>query len=73
MADNDNRLDVRTASADILRERDLARRWGLSCRTLQRWRQQGTGPAWLRIGGGPRYRVADILDYEDRMRREGGA
>ena len=42
----------------------LARRWGLSHRTLERWRHDGGGPAYLKIGGRVVYRLADIEAYE---------
>ncbi|WGH78595.1 helix-turn-helix domain-containing protein [Jannaschia ovalis] len=49
----------------------LAKRWQLSCRTLQRWRSQGRGPAFLFIEGSIRYRLSDIIDYEERCVRGG--
>lgn len=57
----------------LIRESDLAQRWKTSPRTLQRWRAKGTGPAYILIVGGVRYRLADVLAYEDKMRRGGGA
>ncbi|WP_374433344.1 phage/plasmid primase, P4 family [Tabrizicola sp.] len=53
-------------------ERWLSSRWNKSPRTLQRWRRNRCGPAWIRIGGTPFYRIGDILDFESRMRRDGG-
>lgn len=50
----------------VLRERDLAEHWQVSLRTLQRWRAEGMGPAYILIGGTIRYRMADVLDYEAR-------
>lgn len=55
----------------LIRERDLAQRWSVSTRTLQRWRVEGFGPAWLWIGGSIRYQMAEILDFEARHRRGG--
>lgn len=55
-----------------LRERDLASRWKMSQRTLQRWRAEGSGPHHIRIGGSIRYRMADVLDYERRHAVTGG-
>lgn len=55
-----------------LRERDLASRWKMSQRTLQRWRAEGYGPLFIRIGGSIRYRMADVLDYERRHIVTGG-
>ena len=47
-----------------LSEKRLARRWGLSHRTLERWRGTGEGPRFLKIGGRVVYRKADIKAYE---------
>lgn len=58
--------------ADLpLTESDLAQRWHKSVRTLKRWRAEGYGPAYLRIGGTVLYRLADIRAFEDRVRRNG--
>ncbi|MEJ8570763.1 helix-turn-helix domain-containing protein [Microbaculum marinum] len=57
----------------LIRERELAERWKTSRRTLQRWRAGGSGPAYILIGGAVRYRMADVLTFEERMRRAGGA
>jgi hypothetical protein len=47
----------------------LARRWNLSPRTLERWRWIGAGPIFLKIGGRVAYRVADIEAWEaERVR-----
>ena len=35
----------------FLLESELAKRWRRSPRTLQRWRENGTSPAYLRLGG----------------------
>ena len=52
----------------MLTERALAVRWQVSPRTLQRWRCCGTGPPFLMLGGGIRYRLADILSHEEQNR-----
>jgi predicted site-specific integrase-resolvase len=52
-----------------LNQRDLAARWTISARTLERWRWKGEGPAYLKIGGRVVYRIEDVLAYEqDRQR-----
>ena len=51
---------------------ELAGRWKVSGRTLERWRAQGRGPAWTTLGGSIRYRLADVLAYEARQRRGSG-
>lgn len=51
---------------------DLARRWCLSPRTLERWRWLRTGPAYLKVGGRVAYRLEDIETYEAAQLRGGG-
>ena len=55
-----------------LSEKLLARRWGLSHRTLERWRHDDHGPAYLKIGGRIVYAVADIEAFEVARRRAAG-
>ncbi len=59
------------ATGAMLRERELAEHWKTSLRTLQRWRADGTGPAFLKIGGAIRYRLCDVEAFEDRHRQKG--
>ncbi|MBM3536054.1 MAG: DNA-binding protein [Alphaproteobacteria bacterium] len=47
-----------------LNQAELARRWALNHRTLERWRWMGCGPRYLKIGGRVVYRLADIETYE---------
>jgi hypothetical protein len=47
----------------------LARRWGISERTLERWRWQKQGPEYLKIGGKVAYALADIEAFEAAQRR----
>ena len=51
-----------------LNQKELARRWGISHRTLERWRYSGQGPAFLKLGGRVLYRLADVEAF-DRIRR----
>ena len=37
----------------------------ISSRTLQRWRQEDSGPRWCRIGRLVRYRMSDLDAYLD--------
>ena len=52
-----------------LRQIDLARRWSVSPRTLERWRWIGEGPAFLKIGGRVVYRLEDVEAYEAKNLR----
>ena len=47
-----------------LNQVQLARRWSLSPRTLERWRWLGQGPLYLKIGGRCIYRLDDIEAFE---------
>lgn len=47
-----------------LTQRQLAVRWAISIRTLERWRVDAQGPQWLRIGNSIRYRLRDVMAYE---------
>ncbi len=51
-------------SETCLNQIDLARRWKISPRTLERWRWLREGPRYLKLGGRVLYRVADIEAYE---------
>ena len=68
--DSTDRFDMRDP-LDLVLERDLARRWKRSLRTLQRWRAEGYGPAHIQIGVSIYYRIGDILAFED-LNRTGG-
>jgi len=54
-------------SETCLNQIDLARRWKISPRTLERWRWLGEGPRYLKLGGRVLYRVADIEAYEQSI------
>jgi hypothetical protein len=52
---------------------ELSRRWRLSPRTLERWRYEGTGPQFLKVGGRVVYRLTDIEAFETEQLRASGA
>lgn len=54
-----------------LNQEQLARRWSMSFRTLERWRWLGVGPKYLKIGGHVVYRLVDIEEYEAESVRSG--
>ena len=71
MADN-----PKTPNAQIperLTERELACHWRISQRTLQRWREAGTGPPWFRIGGRVLYGRDEVRAFENANRFPGAA
>lgn len=54
---------------DLEDENWLAERWNVSKRSLQKWRVEGRGPPYLKIGECVRYSPIDIAEYERRRRR----
>ncbi|CAH0443889.1 helix-turn-helix transcriptional regulator [Ralstonia pseudosolanacearum] len=52
-----------------LAETELAARWGLSIKTLQRWRQDHMGPVFCKLGSRVAYLISDIEAYERRVSR----
>jgi predicted site-specific integrase-resolvase len=45
-------------------QRELAKRWGISPRTLERWRWSKEGPNYVRLGGRVVYRMEDVEAFE---------
>lgn len=52
-----------------LNEYELAARWGLSVKTLRRWRQEQLGPIFCKLGARVTYLIADIEAFERRVSR----
>lgn len=55
--------------AKFLNQVDLARRWKISPRSLERQRWLGDGPPFVKIGGAVRYLLSDVESYEQDRRR----
>jgi hypothetical protein len=49
---------------------ELANRWRMSPRTLERWRFTGEGPRFMKIGGRVVYRLEDIMAFEGLQLRQ---
>jgi hypothetical protein len=52
--------------------RELALRWHVSPRTLERWRSLKQGPDYLQIGGRVVYRLQDIEAFEAAQIKKAG-
>jgi hypothetical protein len=50
-------------------ENELAQRWGLSVKTLRRWRQEKLGPIFCKMGARVTYLISEIEAYERRVSR----
>jgi hypothetical protein len=56
-----------------LTQLDLARRWRISPRTLERWRWLRQGPAYLKLGAAIAYRLEDVEAFEAKRRHPAAA
>lgn len=54
----------------LLLQSELATRWRISPRTLERWRVSGDGPQFCKIGGRVTYREEDVIAYETGQLRQ---
>jgi len=48
----------------VLSENELAQHWGVSPKTLQRWRTEGRGPHYLKLSKRVVYPVVEIRSFE---------
>jgi hypothetical protein len=49
----------------VLTEADLASRWAMSPKTLQRWRMTGNGPTYLKLGKRVSYPLNAVIAFEN--------
>ena len=66
---NGRSTDQRPVPVRHLNQESLARRWGMSPRTLERWRWLKQGPRYIKLGGHVAYRLEDIEAYESTQAR----
>lgn len=50
---------------EFLKQNELAERWNISQRTLEKMRWIGEGPRYIKCGHAVRYRLSDIEQYEN--------
>lgn len=50
-------------------ENELATRWGLSVKTLRRWRQEQLGPVFCKLGARVTYLISEVEAFERRVSR----
>jgi len=58
---------IRPHERRVLSESELAQRWGVSAKTLQRWRSEGRGPHYLKLSkrvAAAGDRVQDYIDVD---------
>ena len=49
---------------------DLAEREGVPLKTVYQWNSTGTGPRYMKIGRHVRYRLADVIAWENERYAE---
>ena len=49
---------------DLFTAHQLAARWSVSEKTLERWRTLGTGPAFVKLASRVLYPIGEIRTYE---------
>lgn len=50
----------------FINPRELGARWRVSTKTLERWRNEGCGPAYVKLHGRVLYRLAEVESFEAR-------
>lgn len=53
-----------------LNESELAQRWGISIKTLQRWRCDKRGPKFWKLSKRVTYPIQEVLNFEAKALRE---
>jgi len=53
----------------MMNETELATRWNINTKTLQRWRSEGRGPRFMKMSKRIVYPIDEILDYEPQALR----
>lgn len=55
-----------------LTRQELAERWKMPPTSLNQWASQGKGPKYARFGRHCRYRLSDVIDWENLQFINGG-
>jgi hypothetical protein len=61
-------LDAKRQTELYLSEADLAKRWLISEKTLQRWRTLGQNIKYQKFGRHVRYLLTDVIEFEARAK-----
>lgn len=52
----------------LMTDHGVAALIGKSTKTLARWRRDGEGPSWIRVGKTPQYQMQDVMIWMLRNR-----
>lgn len=53
----------------MINENELATRWNISPKTLQRWRSEGRGPRFMKMSKRVVYPIDEVFDFESKALR----
>ncbi|WP_215842880.1 helix-turn-helix domain-containing protein [Acidithiobacillus montserratensis] len=53
----------------MMNENELASRWNISPKTLQRWRSEGRGPRFMKMSKRVVYPIDEVFDFESQALR----
>ncbi|MHB8348637.1 MAG: helix-turn-helix transcriptional regulator [Acidiferrobacterales bacterium] len=53
----------------MMNENELATRWNISPKTLQRWRSEGRGPSFMKMSKRVVYPIDEVFDFESQALR----
>jgi predicted site-specific integrase-resolvase len=51
----------------VFTEIELAQRWAISPKTLQRWRSEGRGPRYLKLSKRVSYQITEVMAFEKEV------
>jgi predicted site-specific integrase-resolvase len=51
----------------VFTEIELAQRWAISPKTLQRWRLEGRGPRYLKLSKRVSYQITEVMAFEKEV------
>jgi len=63
-------MTTQTTIQKLLTEQELAEIFGFKATTLRRWRWEGVGPVFRKIGSCVRYHPDDIAAYVEQAARQ---
>lgn len=56
-----------------LKQGEVAHRFGVTTGSIERWRRLGTGPRFLKLQSKVRYRIEDLVRFEEEQLRKSTA
>ena len=59
-----------SALLELLATREVAHLLGISHKTLERMRMEGTGPKFIKVGRSVRYRLSDVQEWIEQNVRQ---